>query len=341
MNPFSHPQALRAAFEAGLSEQLARDGLGTFILATANASFEAGLWQRLLPALQQRFDHYRGHYRRLFRANAPLHDNAEDLLVFLKLALLGLEGIEPTRTRRAGPYELQFNVLRGFRPQRMSAQTAYGIRTPFDPNGFHFNRPFMEKEIFWEGTLAGRACALYFNKYPFVALHGLLVPERHARNAQFLGEGYHHYLWQVCDELGRTLPGVGFGYNSYGAYASVNHLHFQMFLREEPLPIADPGFHHNGGQRPYPLRVERFEDAGRAWSRLAELHRREIPYNLLYQPGSLHIVARKPQGRIPPPEWSGGMAWYEMAGGFLVNEPQTFSDLTERELEGALGAFGV
>ncbi len=33
----------------------------------------------------------------------------DDLLVFLKLMAVGLENLQPTQFRRAGPWELQFN----------------------------------------------------------------------------------------------------------------------------------------------------------------------------------------------------------------------------------------
>ena len=104
----------------------------------------------------------------------------------------------------------------------------------------------MEKEIFWSGTLEGKRVDLYYNKYPFTQGHGLLVPEREQENPQLLTESYHHYLCQTASAMATTLPGSGFGYNSYGAYASVNHLHFQMFLREQPFPIEQPQWSHNG-----------------------------------------------------------------------------------------------
>lgn len=340
-SPFVDNPTFRHAFESGLEAQLARDGLGTFILATANASFESATWQRMRNAIAERFSEYRDHYQKKLIHSEPIGDSDEDFLVFLKLHLLGLENIEPTRFQQAGPWELQYNRLRGFRPMRMSAEIVDRLQRPFNPDGFHFNKPFMEKEIFWEGELCGKEAALYFNKYPFVTLHGLLVPERHQQHSQFLHEAMHHYIWQVTAELGKRLNGVGFGYNSYGAYSSVNHLHVQMFVRETPLPVSLPQFRHNGGASPYPVLAGLYESAESAWQELDRLHKTNTPYNLLYLPGVVFVLPRRPQGSVSLPDWSVGMAWYEMAGGFLLTDPQQLDLLTADAITTTLRRFDV
>ncbi|OOZ36145.1 hypothetical protein BOW51_08600 [Solemya velesiana gill symbiont] len=96
----------------------------------------------------------------------------------------------------------------------------------------------------------------------------------------------NEYIWHVTRLLGETLPGVGFGYNSYGAGASVNHLHFQMFLRDKPLPVAHERWQHNGGGEVYPAQCYRFDSPDTAWKILAALHQVETTYNLVYLPGS-------------------------------------------------------
>ena len=218
----------------------------------------------------------------------------------------------------------------------MTTVVADAISLPFNPDGFHFNKPFLRKEIFWHGWLAGRYGALFFNKYPFVDLHGLLVPEPNRMHPQFLREEDLEYLWHITEVLDRSLPGVGFGYNSFGAGASVNHLHFQMFLRPRDLPVTRAQWRHNGGTTDYPSGCHRFDSLSAAWSFVSDLHRRETSYNLLALPGVLYCFPRRRQGSYYPEAWSGSLAWYEMTGGFASFEEQEFSSLEAETLTRAL-----
>lgn len=313
--PFSSPVEFRQAFLKGLQRLLESAELGSYILVHANASFDRVLGDPLGPALRRRFSELDRKYRSRLEAGRKLEGAADDLLVFLKLMVIGFDGVQPTARRSAGPWEVQFNHLRAFRPARMSERKLTGISAPFDPKAFHFNRRFLRKEVFWAGELLGTPVELLYNKFPFVDLHSLLVPEREAELPQLLTPDYHRYLWNLTAQLGETLSGIGFGYNSYGAHASVNHLHFQMFVREEPLPVSASRWRHNGGHEDYPAHCERFDDLTRAWGRVAQLHQRELSYNLVYLPGLLYLLPRPKQGDCRHADWSAGHAWYEMSGG--------------------------
>lgn len=315
---FQSTAAFRERFDRGLLSLLEHDGLGPFILVCANATFDPKIYAGATSRLQQRYRQLQADYSAALAEGRPLTDSDEDLLVFLKMLAVGFERLEPTEARHSGPWELQYNHLRAFRPQRISAATVDGIRTPFKEEGFHFNKGFLQKEAFWEGALEGREVALYYNKYPFVECHGLLVPEREKRLPQFLTEEYHHYLWRLSAALGESLPGVGFGYNAYGAFASVNHLHFQMFIREQPLPVADPRWRHNGGEHAYPTDCRCFEDAEEAWRFLEQLHNGEISYNLVQLPGRMYVMARRKQGSYTQPQLTTGFTWYELSGGVIT-----------------------
>lgn len=325
---FHSPERFIKAFGEGLEKMLEHEGLGVFILVCANAGFDPLLQQRLAGRLRERFDEYSARYRELLREGRGLPDADDDVLVFLKIMAIGLDALEPKRRRSEGPWELQFNPLRAFRPPRMAQQRIEGLHIPFNENGFHFNKPFLRKECFWGGELEGREVELLYNKFPFVDYHGLLVPQREHNAPQFLTHDDHHYLWRITERLGETLPGVGFGYNSYGAYASVNHLHFQMFLRHEPLPLKDSQWRHNGGNIDYPSRCERFDTADGAWRFIEAMHRVEESYNLLYLPGSCYCLPRRRQGSYQHEGWTAGFAWYEMCGGMVCFNRDDYLDLT-------------
>lgn len=336
MPPFDTADELRAAFTAGLQQLLDDPGLGAFILVLANASYDPAIFADLRPALEQRFEEHAECCRLAFSAGTLMNDAPDDLLVFLKMLAIGFDRIGTTATRNAGAWELQFNLLRSFRPSRMSGRVSHGIQAPYDADGFHFNKPFLRKETFWSGEIGGRPVDLLYNKFPFVDLHGLLVPDREQCLPQFLTRDHHRYLWSLTEDLGATLPGVGFGYNSYAAYSSINHLHFQMFVRERPLPVADPGWAHNGGGDAYPAECRVFDRVDEAWTFIDQLHREDQPYNLVYLPQRLYCLPRARQGSYQHSPWTGGYAWFEMSGGVVTFNRNDFDTLEPDAVTGEL-----
>ncbi len=337
--PFLSEAALRDAFAQGLQELLRRDELGTFILAYANANFDPAIGSALQSRLDERFAALAQRCRALLREGKPLQGASDDVMVFLKLMAIGFANLRPREVRTLGPWELQFNHVRALRPARMSESRVRGVAIPFDPSGFNFNKPFLRKEVFWHGRMLGRDVELLYNKFPFVDLHALLVPNRDANEPQFLSRPYHLFVWELVERLAEFLPGVGFGYNSYGAFASVNHLHFQMFVRNHPLPISLDHWRHNGGASDYPVVCECLRSPVEAWERLHDLHSRELSYNLIYLPGALYCVPRRTQGTYPPAEWSGGFAWHEVAGGFTAFSREDYLNLDEDTLSAELASL--
>lgn len=334
---FTSDNTFRDAFVSGLQGLLEQPGLGVYILVHANASFDAEIYDRLISPLKQRYQHLDRVCREALGNGREMAGAVDDQTVFLKLMAIGFEGVQLTEFRQEGEWELQFNHIRAFRPMRMAKSMAMGIHKPFNPSGFHFNKPFLRKEVFWRGELQGLEVELLYNKFPFTPLHGLLVPERRSREPQFLSHPYHIYIWALTELLANGLPGVGFAYNSYGAYASVNHLHFQMFVREAPLPISSPIWRHNGGEEEYPIACEVYHSSRQAWERLDELHRTETSYNLIYLPGALYCLPRKTQGSYQHAPWTSGFAWYELMGGITTYSREDFVALNSEAIRDEMG----
>lgn len=338
---FHSAAQLRDTFITGLRPLLAQQTLGAFILGAANATFDPPVLAALEPELRLQYDALLHRFRTALAAGLPLNEVEEDLLVFLKIAAIGFDALQPTELRREGPWVLQFNHLRSFRPRRISQQPPQGISAPFEERAFHFNKPFMQQEVFWRGELGGRGVDLYYNKYPFAELHTLLVPEREQCLPQYLQRQHHDYVWQVMAQLGTTLPGAGLGYNSYGAFASVNHLHFQLYVGSAPLPVEDAGWTHNGGGVDYPAPCKAFKDKDTAWQAIAELHRSATPYSLLYRPGCIWLFPRAVQGRLAPPPWSSGFTWSEMAGAIVTFNRESYDALTMDSIATCLAEAGA
>ncbi|MCB1923044.1 MAG: hypothetical protein KDJ27_04735 [Gammaproteobacteria bacterium] len=324
--PLRSSAQLRQLFEHGLADMLEADVLGAFVLVLANACYEQAMFERLRQPLRVAFERW---CRRFDEGDAHAVDAAiDDVTVFRAVRAAGFDALGVTDWRRVGPWQLQFNALRALRPARASAARISGLQRAFDADGFHFNKPFLRREVLWEGAFAGTALRLLYNKFPFAELHGLLVPDPGACLPQFLTHRYHALAWRLLEQCSEALPGAGLAYNALGAQASVNHLHFQLFVRgDDRYPIEAAEWQHNGGEQIYPVPVGRFTDAELAWATLSRLHELQQPYNLIYRPGVLYVVLRAAQGTVAAADWSMGFAWAELAGAITLSDAQVFATI--------------
>ena len=241
---FSSQESFRTAFKKGLDRQLEEDALGTFILVLANALFDEATFVKLKNRLQDKYEQKKQDYASNLQQGKPLHDAPDDMLVFLKLIAMGFDNLSTTEYRQTNNWQLQFNQLRSLRPQRMSGATVTSLRQEFDANAFHFNKPYLDKEVFWSGNIDGVPVKLLYNKFPFATLHGLLVPEPADNLPQFLNANMHHFASSLCHQLGNNIPDIAIAYNGNGAGASINHLHFQTFSMQQPLPVMNSQWQH-------------------------------------------------------------------------------------------------
>lgn len=338
LQPFASAPALERAFANSLHAMLeSHRGLGVYILVLANAVYDTGLWAQFAPALAARHTELADALTAALRQGRSLSEPDDDILVFLKLHAIGFAHLQTLQSRRAGHWDMQFNPLRALRPPRISGLRFNSLLCPFDPAGFHFNRPFLAKEVFWEGELAGKPARLLYNKFPFARLHGLLVPAPLRQLPQHLSPEWHRWAWELCEQA--NVPGLCLGYNSYGAGASVNHLHFQSFVQTRPLPVQAACFIHNGGNERYPLPCYRYTDPETAWAQLDHLQRHNTPYNLIYSQACLHLIPRVPQDSPKLNAQSRGYGWSEMAGVVTLFSREAFDAMTAATFEAELADF--
>ena len=335
---FSSPERYQEQFRSGLDHLLRNDSLGAFVLVLANATYDDTLYELLSPHLHQRFEQNAEALTRDLREGCRMNHAEDDLVVFLKLMALGLDNLKKTRFRSEGPWQLQYNQLRAFRPSRMSKMVVTELHAPFDEHGFHFNKPYLRDEMIWEGELLGHHSRLYYNKFPFAPLHALLIMDPERNCPQYLDQATHEQAWRLLEQIGARLPGTGLGYNSRGAYSSINHLHLQMYSgKRDGYPIEDPRWTHNGGEEAWPLAVEHRQDMHAAWRFIEELHREGQAYNLLYRPGSVYITPRAMQGSYRHSDWTGGFAWAEVAGAITTFCETEFAKLDADTIDGEMG----
>jgi diadenosine tetraphosphate (Ap4A) HIT family hydrolase len=339
--PFSSESQFRAIYRDKLAAMLhtnpaARDfGLGNFILVCANAYFERDILTELDNDLRRAFINIREKFFRLFAEGQIVDERqAEDLLVFLKISLVGLEQLRVTEHKTLCDWTMQFNHIRSFRPQRTAARSVGSIDIPFNENAFHYDETLCARESFWAGNLSGRNVSLLYNKYPFARLHALLIPEPEKKQRQYIEQDTHAWAWEITQSLAQGLPGFGMGYNSLGTFASVNHLHFQTFVEPGGMPVTNPIWKHNGGTQEYPLPCQVFHSWQESWRWMERIYRQNTTsFNLLYTPGKIYCFERKRQGTYRHARWTSGFAWYELSGNIITFSREDYSNLTPGRIE--------
>ena len=321
----------KQVFVAKLKDMLSDDELGAFILVLANSRQDAFLKSELDVGLNNTFAALKDKF-----SAGELIAAADDVDVFEQLLELDLEDIPVWQYNGIGHWEIVYNPIRQMRPARVSNQVLSSIKQPYDENRFHFNKPFLKPETLWLGEYRGVNSRVLFNKFPFSEYHLLIVLSPGKNRSQLLTQESHQYVFSLVEEMGNAFPGFGVGYNSLAAGASVNHFHFQGFIREKDFSIEKDLWMHNGGTSEYPLAVKRFSDADHSWRYLQQLTGQDRAFNCLYRNGYCYVVPRKYQGKVELPDWLNGAGWIDVAGTITVPDVQTFNNTDGCSVAGAL-----
>lgn len=306
-------RAFKTQFDANLQIMLNANSLGAFILVLANSMQDQPLFDLLHHDLNRAFEALKA---------CPPHEPPDDLSVFNALTNTGIQHFSGWQHHPLDPWELVINPLRSLRPARFSGEIFQELHQPFDAGKFHFNKPFLRPEILWEDSWQGTPLRVLYNKFPFAPWHLLVVPDPAQNLPQYLTAQHHALIMALVTAQAAVLPGLGMAFNSIGAYASVNQLHFQGFVREAPFPIESAGWQHNGGQEAYPIECWRTDSAHESWQLIAQLHQANQPYNLLYRANGCYILPRKGQGTVELPTWAQGIGWHELCGVFTLSDRQ-------------------
>lgn len=325
----------KTLFVAKLKGMLSADELGAFILVLANSHQDDFLRAELKPVLADTFLALKKKY-----SAGSLAAPQDDMDVFEQLLELQLDDIAnwqyKNTTDNAG-WEIVCNAMRKMRPPRASSQVLHSIKQPYDEHRFHFNKAFLKPEILWQGVYKEKATRILFNKFPFATYHLLIVVAPEENRAQLLSQEMHHYAASLATEMAELLPGFGIGYNSLAAGASVNHLHFQGFIREHDFVIEKNYWLHNAGSEVYPLAVQRFTEAQASWGYIKQLTENDEAFNCLYRHNICYVVVRKYQATMELPEWLSGAGWIDVAGAITVSDEHAFNAIDGQSIVSGLG----
>lgn len=332
----SSTHSYKQAFAEGLTRIQHNQTAGTFILACANIFQHPELVEKNKTLLSKSYTYIKDYYQECNSNTCQPNDAADDISVMNQIIDINFENLEPLQTKKletnTATFQLSFNQLRSFRPKRMSSVENTNLDTEFNKDGFHFDKEFLKKEMFAEGEYNGRKLSLLYNKFPFMEYHALLVIDKNLHHNQFLTKEYLDYIFQLQSSIEENIPDLVITYNSIGAGASVNHLHFQVFIETKPLAIFSPAFIHNGGLEAYPAFCCVFRKFEECWYYLQQLHTDNTPYNLLIKNGKIFCLPRK----SPLKEFSdfnvSSYGWSEMAGTFTLNNKDVFKHVSINKL---------
>lgn len=321
----------KSLFVNQLKNMLSDDELGAFILVLANSHQDNFLNNELKADLTKNFIALKNSY-----SAGRLKATQDDIDVFTQSLDLELEDVPVWQSKEIGEWELVYNAMRKLRPARSSSQILHSIKQPYDKTRFHFNKPFLKPEILWEGMYEKFNTRVLFNKFPFSDYHMLIVVSSETNSPQVLTQEMHRYACSLMKKMSDVLPGFGLGFNSLAAGASVNHFHFQGFVRKQAFAIEKEQWLHHGGNKTYPLEVKCFSEESASWNYIATLIKNDDAFNCLYRNNICYVVPRKYQGTVELPEWLSGAGWIDVAGSITVSDESAFNTIGENIVTEAL-----
>jgi len=297
--------------------------LGMLILISAHSTFDKGLYQKTYTKLN-------AGYKKIAKElkDIPEELRNDDFHTVSKISKIGWSNIEKVIFKKLKVWDVQYNQLRTLKPSGTAKQEIKSVYKKFDKNKFNFNKQSIQNECFWKGKVEGLDVSLFYNKFPFVENHTLLVPEQQKNHPQYLKRRFHFH----AADLIKKTSGFAMGYNSIGAYASVNNLHFQMFVEKGELPVCNKKWEHNGGKDIYPAKCYTFIDKQSSWKLIKLLHDKNIPYNILYTKEKVYIFPMNFQKIHRETIFPLGFAWIELSGSFINVSKKDYNKITEKKI---------
>ncbi|XP_030028493.2 GDP-D-glucose phosphorylase 1 [Manduca sexta] len=248
-------------------------------------------------------------------------------------------------------YLLQLNPERG--TNRRIPEQINNIRQEFDENKFNFTK-ISSKEILFSLCEDDDQDThlLVINVSPISRYHSLLCPSVNKKLPQVVT----HESLQLAVNVVLIAQdrNVRIGFNSLCAMASVNHLHYHLFVEKFTLPIESMEWKHFEGpvyclNENYPVPAFCFEVDQKSSHKMCKeifkllqyfLHN-SIAHNILIttrcfakNDGSAQVLIFPRKGTIGVKQLTAfNVAVCELSGWFPVYDEQAFSTLTAEDLE--------
>ncbi|HJX50550.1 MAG TPA: hypothetical protein VJ438_03755 [Candidatus Nanoarchaeia archaeon] len=266
----------------------------------------------------------------------------------------GIVDISPPERKQVGKFVLQYNYIRGFRPPRAAQAKDIPLYKPFNLENHNFMKPEFKKQEFYSMKMEDINFDFFFNKYPFAPGHFLLVPDKEEGHNQYLNPNKDINVISTVSEImqrGEFGSSMRLGFNSFGAHASLNQLHWQGFFIEDgwqpPLEeeLNESIYEHEntvhcfrnepyntGMWFPYPEQktftnfLEKIIDENHC-------------FNLYYTPKGIALFERRNQGNqnysdeLKYAPFTTGYAFFEMMGEIICPDRAVFDKMIRPENE--------
>ncbi|XP_065090405.1 GDP-D-glucose phosphorylase 1-like [Ochlerotatus camptorhynchus] len=144
--------------------------------------------------------------------------------------------IERERVTDDGRFGFLLQLNRKRTTERRKPDIMASVVPAFDPTRFNFNK-VDSREVLLEVRCGGSLVSILINNSPLTSYHSLIVPDRDRNLPQVLTKE----SLEVAVSLLLRLEDRNYriGYNSPGALASVNHLHFHLMHLNHKLYVED------------------------------------------------------------------------------------------------------
>lgn len=250
-----------------------------------------------------------------------------------------------------GPFQFLVQLNQDRTNKRRAPQTIQSIRPTFNPDDFNFNK-IDAREVLAEITVDELPVSLLINSSPLTRMHTLICPQRAANLPQILTAEAVRFAAQLLHSFGK--PGWRIGYNSPGAWASVNHLHLHLLHRPERMYVDTLALKHLrgplyqlDGDRPvdaFAFRLQNMTNLSRLGADVMRLVSflcdRDIPHNLFFTLGNnddggelLRIVVFPKAQTSAAKEFSSfNIAFCELSGYVPLGSAVLYAALTEAEI---------
>lgn len=269
--------------------------------------------------------------------------------------------IDPPVRTKIGPFQLQYNFIRGYRPKGAARMVDVPLNKPLDPEDFNFTKPVLQSEKFYSMKIDDIKFDFFFNKYPFAPYHFILVPNKEELHNQYLDPKNDGRIMRAVSKIinnGSFGDSIRLGYNSYGAHASRNHLHWQGFfvgdgweppfeevIRTMPLESDKIIEGHHLQNSLWIPNSERADESLEA--HIQEVNERyqrgeDIRFNLYYSPQGIAFFPRRSQGNptyfelLQNSPFTTGYAFFEMLGEIICPDKTVFDSYSKKKDEKAI-----
>lgn len=251
-----------------------------------------------------------------------------------------------------GKYFLQLNPDR--RTKRRTPEEMTSICQPFDEKKFHFNKVSSKEILFSLEGKDGDLHTVLVNVSPISRYHSLLCPSVNRCLPQVVTADSLTLVVQIMFQI--EDRDVRIGFNSICGFASVNHLHYHIFIEEKSLHIESVNWQHFKGEMylldddstvpAFCFKIQKESSSQtlqQAWKVLEYFLEKSIAHNILFTKRGLggddvvYLIVWPRRNTSGAKQLSAfNVAVLELSGWFPIFDEEEFKNVQAKDLQAEL-----